>query len=148
MEKQVREKLIKKWKKENFLVVALLGVLILVAAWPAEKSTRKGVASGVGTDLMQTTESYGERDEYVTGLEHALSELLASIEGVGENKVMITMKETTGSTYLSGGNKQEIEGVAVSAKGAGNGKVAKNISEVIQALFGLDAHKIKIAKMI
>lgn len=142
------EKLIGKWKKENFLVVLLLGVLILVAAWPVEKSTLKGGTSGTGTDAVQTTESYGERDEYVTGLEHALSGLLASMEGVGENKVMITMKETTENAYLSGGNRREIEGVAVSAKGADNGKVAKNISEVIQALFGLDAHKIKIAKMI
>lgn len=142
------EKLTGKWKKENFLVVLLLGVLVLVAAWPVEKSTLKGGTSGTGTDVAQTTEVYGERDEYVTGLEHALSELLASMEGVGENKVMITMKETTENTYLSGGSRREIEGVAVCAEGAGNGKVAKNISEVIQALFGLDAHKIKIAKMI
>lgn len=142
------EKLTKKWKKENFLVFLLLGVLVLVAAWPMEKSTLKGNAAGTGTDVMQTTEGYGERDAYVTGLEHALSELLASMEGVGENQVMITMKDVGGNSYLSGGSRQEIEGVAVSAKGAGNGKVAKNISEVIQALFGLDAHKIKIAKMI
>lgn len=142
------EKLTKKWKKENFLVFLLIGILVLVAAWPMEKSTLKGNTAGTRTEMLQTADAYGERDAYVTGLEHALSELLASMEGVGENQVMITMKDVGDSSYLSGGSRREIEGVAVSAKGAGNGKVAKNISEVIQALFGLDAHKIKIAKMI
>lgn len=40
-----------------------------------------------------------------------------------------------------------VEGVAVLAEGGGIEEVRKNISETIQALFGIDVNKIKIAKM-
>ena len=42
----------------------------------------------------------------------------------------------------------QVEGVAVSAEGGGNAKTVQNITEAIQALFGIEAHKIKIVKMI
>ena len=146
-----------RWRKENFLVLLLLGVLLLVAAWPVEKKSR---STGIGTKSSMTDSAlsfldYGEstnmedtREAYVVSLEHSLEELLSTMEGVGENKVMITLKPSTRNTYYSFASTMEIEGVVVCAKGAANGKVAKNISEVIQALFGLEAHKIKIAKMI
>ena len=146
-----------RWRKENFLVILLLGVLLLVAAWPVEKKSR---STGTGTKSSMTDSAlsfldYGgststeyTRETYVVSLEHSLEELLSTMEGVGENKVMITLKPSTRNTYYSSASTMEIEGVVVCAKGAANGKVAKNISEVIQALFGLEAHKIKIAKMI
>ena len=146
-----------RWRKENFLVLLLLGVLLLVAAWPVEKKSR---SAGTGTKSSMTDSAlsfldYGEstnmentRETYVVSLEHSLEELLSTMEGVGENKVMITLKPSTQNTFYSFASTMEIEGVVVCAKGAANGKVAKNISEVIQALFGLEAHKIKIAKMI
>lgn len=146
-----------RWRKENFLVLLLLGVLLLVAAWPVEKNSR---SAGTGTkssmtDSALTFPDYGEstnmentRETYVVSLEHSLEELLSSMEGVGDNKVMITLKPSTRNSCFSSASTMEIEGVVVCAKGAANGKVAKNISEVIQALFGLEAHKIKIAKMI
>lgn len=40
-----------------------------------------------------------------------------------------------------------VEGVLVLAQGAGTGSVSKNISEAIQALFDIDAHKIRVVKM-
>ena len=40
-----------------------------------------------------------------------------------------------------------VEGVVVVAEGAGNGVMDKNITEVVQALFGVDAHKVKVVKM-
>ena len=146
-----------RWRKENFLVLLLLGILLLVAAWPVEKKSR---STGTETKSSMTDSAlsfldYGEstnmentRETYVVSLEHSLEELLSSMEGVGENKVMITLKPSTRNSCFSSASTMEIEGVVVCAKGAANGKVAKNISEVIQALFGLEAHKIKIAKMI
>ena len=41
----------------------------------------------------------------------------------------------------------EIQGITVVAKGGGNPMVQKNISDVLVALFHLDAHKIKVVKM-
>lgn len=164
MKEEVQEKVQKengsflkrlRWRKENFLVLLLLGVLLLVAAWPVEKKSR---STGIGTkssmtDSALTFPDYGESTEdtraaYVVSLEHSLEELLSTMEGVGDNKVMITLKPSTRNSCFSSASTMEIEGVVVCAKGAANGKVAKNISEVIQALFGLEAHKIKIAKMI
>lgn len=40
-----------------------------------------------------------------------------------------------------------VEGVFVIAEGAGSGTVNKNITEAIQVLFGIESHKIKVAKM-
>ena len=144
-----------RWRKENFLVLLLLGVLLLVAAWPVEKKSRSTGTKSSMTDSALSFLDYGEstnmedtRETYVVSLEHSLEELLSTMEGVGENKVMITLKPSTRNTFYSFASTMEIEGVVVCAKGAANGKVAKNISEVIQALFGLEAHKIKIAKMI
>lgn len=41
----------------------------------------------------------------------------------------------------------EVEGVLVIAQGAGTGEVSKHITEAIQALFDLEAHKIKVSPM-
>ena len=49
--------------------------------------------------------------------------------------------------YVTQVYEPEITGVMVVAQGAGRGNVNSDISEAIQALFGIEAHKIKIAKM-
>ncbi len=41
----------------------------------------------------------------------------------------------------------QVEGVLVVAKGAGSGNVNRTIVEIVQALFGLEAHKVKVVKM-
>lgn len=41
----------------------------------------------------------------------------------------------------------EIQGITVVAQGGGNAIVQKNISDVLEALFHIDAHKIKVVKM-
>lgn len=41
----------------------------------------------------------------------------------------------------------KVEGVLVVAEGAGSGTVSRSISEIIQALFDVEVHKIKVVKM-
>ena len=41
----------------------------------------------------------------------------------------------------------EIQGITVVAQGGGNAMIQKNISDVLEALFHIDAHKIKVVKM-
>lgn len=48
--------------------------------------------------------------------------------------------------YISKEMTPEIEGVLVIAEGGDNALVVQNITEAIQALFGVEAHKIKIMK--
>lgn len=41
----------------------------------------------------------------------------------------------------------EIEGVLVVAEGAGNGTVNRTVTAIVQALFGVEAHKVSVVKM-
>ncbi len=40
-----------------------------------------------------------------------------------------------------------VEGVVVAASGVGTGRIRTDISETVQALFGLEAHKVKVLKL-
>ena len=187
----------KKLTKENMAIMALLGILLMVIAIPVKKTEtqkdqtaapeNKSTASGT-----QETEEEDNTGGYAGELEERLESLLASMEGVGNVKVMVTLDssreqvvekdvpysmDTTKETDSAGGSrdvvnsKQEettvyvtdqagnktpyisktlepaIEGVTVVAQGGGNAVVQKNITDVIQALFGVEAHKIKVVKM-
>ena len=52
----------------------------------------------------------------------------------------------TQTPYVSKENAPEVEGILVIADGGGNAVVAKNLTEAVQALFGVEEHKIKIMK--
>lgn len=41
----------------------------------------------------------------------------------------------------------EIEGVLVVAEGAGSGTVNRTVTEIVQALFGVEAHKVKVVRL-
>lgn len=201
------EKWKKKLTKENMAVVALLGLLLMVIAIPADRfsgdvqentgeDTREGTLSA--QENMETGgasdggEAMSEGAEYAKRMEEELQELLSAMEGVGEVKVMITIRDlgeqvvekdvpsesgwvsetdSAGGTresesarqeestvyitdsegnrtpYISQTTQPEIEGVTVVAQGGGDALIQKNITEVIQALFDIEAHKIKVVKM-
>lgn len=200
-----------KLKKDNFLIMILIGVLLLVIAWPtggSEKETEMkkeqgslmadGDKSNNEYVFSQMTEMAAEDMTadgmlaYASYLEDTLEGLLSSMDGAGKVKVMITMessgeavlekdivKQREGTTevdsaggsrntaniseqeetvyaegdsnrqtpYIKRINAPKVQGVLVAAEGGQNTKVAKNITEAIQALFGIEAHKIKIVKM-
>lgn len=52
------------------------------------------------------------------------------------------------SPYVSKELLPEVEGVVVIAEGGDNAVVAQNLTEAVQALFGVEAHKIKIMKRV
>lgn len=64
-----------------------------------------------------------------------------------ETTVYVTDQAGNKTPYISKTLEPAIEGVTVVAQGGGNAVVQKNITDVIQALFGLEAHKIKVVKM-
>ena len=200
-----------KWKKkltkENMAVVALLGLLLMVIAIPADRFSGD-VQENAGKDIREGTSATKEGMEtgeaadggdaasggegYAKRMEEELQELLSAMEGVGEVKVMITIRDlgeqvvekdvpsesgwvsetdSAGGTresesarqeestvyitdsegnrtpYISQTTQPEIEGVTVVAQGGGDALIQKNITEVIQALFDIEAHKIKVVKM-
>lgn len=72
---------------------------------------------------------------YNTETEKRLESILSEMEGVGEVRVMVTFQED-----------DVVEGVAVIADGGENPVVVQNIIEVVQALFHVESHKIKVIK--
>lgn len=208
-EKEIKKKLTEKFTKNNFLIIVLTGILLLIIVWPVkddktDTGTNTGIQSGQldskgdiinlysGVEQNMGEDNWKGNNElyaYASYLEDSLEELLSTMDGVGRVRVMITL-ENSGETIIekdksternsstevdsSGGSRNttdfsdkeetvygensipyitkmltpSVKGVVVSAQGGDSAKTAENISEAIQALFGIEAHKIKIVKMI
>lgn len=209
------EQIKEKWlKKDYLLILVLVGVLLLVISIPVgEKkenttgsSAGKGITEIVGENTGQGRETsatiggnatpgtMGTTDismSYEREMEQRLLALLSGMQGVGEAKVMITLRASeeilldkeeessrseTSEADSAGGSREvlqrdsrestvlitsggenvpvrvktiypEIEGVVVAAQGAGTGDVSKQISEMVQVLFGIEAHRVKIVRL-
>ncbi|MDE6641946.1 MAG: stage III sporulation protein AG [Acetatifactor sp.] len=198
------ERIKKLFRKDNLLVLILVGILLFVIALPTKDSNEKnsgadegrgdvlnpsGTGSGSGADTERTEETAGL--EYAAALEKRLTEALADMADVGRVRVMITLKSSselvveretpvsrsvTTETDAQGGTRTvntsetgesvvystegssstpyvvktyvpEIEGVLVVAEGAGSGTVNRTVTEIVQALFHIDAHKVMVVKM-
>ncbi len=61
--------------------------------------------------------------------------------------VVYSTDGSSSTPYVVKSYVPEIEGVLVVAEGAGNGKVNRTVTEIVQALFGVEAHKIMVVKM-
>ena len=85
------------------------------------------IAIPTGESTIQTSQG--------TDVEKRLTNVLNQMEGVGNAHVMITYQED-----------DRVEGVVVVAEGGDNAVVVRNITEVVQALFDVDSHKIKVIK--
>lgn len=187
---------LKKWlKRDNLIVLVLLGVLLFVISLPtkSDNSVKKEISSIQNTDsaVVETVALGKSKKDYVQELEERLKATLSDMEGVGKVSVMITLKaseelvlekdesvnrsntseedseggkrtvsqlESGESTvYISSGSNSEpyviktllptVEGVVVVAQGAGTGNVNRNITEIVMALFGVEAHKVQVVKM-
>lgn len=78
-------------------------------------------------------------------------------DSAGGSRMISQMDAQETTIYRTEGNNSEpyvvktilpkVEGVLVVAKGAGKGNVDKNITEIAQALFGVEAHKVKVVPM-
>ena len=91
------------WKKLNFkdkntwVILGIFGVLLLVIAMPVEKAQKKdsGMTQTQPAAEDETAESGRERaDDSIAELESRLEETLSLIDGAGQVRVMITMKDT------------------------------------------------------
>ena len=170
--------MVKKIKKEQLLIGALIGILVLVIAIPVPKTEKNKQTEAVKEEISEK--------EY--SMEAELKEILQRISGVGRTEVFITYEDegkivvekdesvseelieeadSSGGTRTTTSTRNEkatvygnadepyviqelsptIKGILVVAEGGGNMTVKKQIQETIEALFGLDSHKISIMKM-
>lgn len=83
--------------KNTWLVLGICGVLLLVIALPTEKADKKE-SKEEQTQIFaeETPEQSGQEngDDTVEALEKRLEETLSLIDGVGQVRVMITLKDT------------------------------------------------------
>lgn len=122
-------------KGNKYLIYVLVGVLILVVLLPA---------NSVSDTKERITIQETNADE---DLEGQLKRVLSAMEGVGNVEVMITRETSQTGLFGNEGDSLKVSGVVVVAQGAGNAAVNARISEVVKALFSVDAHKISIVKM-
>ncbi len=187
------KQILKMWKekgngKNQLLLIFLVGLLLLVIAFPSsQKSSGTEMSVQKESSSKSTQTSLENYEEY---LEKRLATALESVEGVGRTEIVITLKssgqkivekdqtssrqtdsntegESTNTSetrssdgtsiyerqsdgtqipYVSKELTPEIAGVLVVADGGDNAVVVQNITEAIRALFGVEAHKIKIMK--
>ena len=173
-------------KKRQLLILLLVGILLMVIVLPVPDGRE-----GAEEKEIQAAGEMADTSDYEAYLEEKTARTLQYVEGVGEVKVMITLKssaqkiiekdqqsssQTTEEEDSQGGTRTsndissdttsiyeqnsdgsqspyvskellpEIEGVVVIADGGDNAVVVQNITEAVQALFGVEAHKIKIMK--
>lgn len=84
----VKNKQWRKWQKNQWLLIFLAGVLVLVIAMPVG-SKKEGTEEPVA---YEATDAAGAEYSYEEQLEHRVESILQTIEGVGAVKVMITLK--------------------------------------------------------
>ena len=173
-------------RKSQLLILLLVGILLMVIVLPVPDG-----GEGSEEKEIQAAGEMADTSDYEAYLEEKTARTLQYVEGVGEVKVMITLKssaqkiiekdqqsssQTTEEEDSQGGTRTsndissdrtsiyeqnsdgsqspyvskellpEIEGVVVIADGGDNAVVVQNITEAVQALFGVEAHKIKIMK--
>ena len=200
-----------KWfRRDNLLILVLLGVLLFIVARPVKKedpaatdtgmeiteqynagiltsSGQQNVAQQETVDVGTQAVTAGSTEEYAAYLEEKLKKMLESIRGVGEVEVMITLESSEerivekdmtaersqteeqdsagGTRTVSSSNTgyqtvyqegsqgspfvvktltPKVEGVLVVAEGAGKGNMTGEITQIAQALFGVEAHKVKV----
>ncbi len=204
----VKDKGLEKWfRRDNFVVLVLAGILLFIIALPVKDKDREESdknaakqtplpreatnAADESEAAEQMSKMTGTDEEYVDYLEKRLTDTLSRMADVGKVKVMITLKESgelvlekdsvttrsaTEENDSQGGSRSisettfeentiystegtysepyvvkvcapKIEGVLVVAEGAGSGTVNRTIVEIVQALFGVEAHKVVVVKM-
>lgn len=184
MKEKIRQSIKKYATKDNLLVLALLGILLMVIAMPVgtskdgtERET-EGTAQGDAEDITADMEE-GYATSYEEEMERQLEELLSSMDGVGNVKVMITLaasdervvlkdydismeqdssRTVENTVFYTDENGQEgpycqkiitprVEGVVVVAEGGDDPQRIIEITDVIQSLFDVPVHKIRVVRM-
>ena len=98
---------LKKLRKDQLLILLLVGILLLVIAIPVPKNTDKTKGSGSVASDGQIKGMDSDVDfAYIEYLEKHLAASLSQIDGAGEVDVMITLKSSTEKIIEKDQNQQ------------------------------------------
>lgn len=151
------EKLRSIWKmnKEKLIFIFCSGLLLFLLSLPSDgdsvltgSSVQEKQQIGRGTDEALAASGIS----YEANLESRIREILMDVDGVGELEVMVVLKATEEESVYAGFSEKsvypELSGIVISADGGGSAVVKAEISEAMEALFGLPSHKIKVLKRV
>ena len=93
-EDDIKEKLKKMCRKENLLVVGLVGAILIVASLPTGEKN-KDVVKEVEKVTVEKSEISDKES-----MERKLEEILGQVDGVGRVKVLITYKSSSEKIVL------------------------------------------------
>ncbi len=128
--KRLLEKLTggRKLRKDQWLIVILMGVLLCVISLPVEKSeTKSDISDNTGakiSELKQPSTDVQSAD-YVREWEEKLEKSLLYIEGAGQVKVLITLQESEQRVLARDGTESISETTEEDAAG-GSRRVTEN----------------------
>ncbi len=157
MNKKLAENIKKKlqnMKKEDYIVLVLIGVLLVIIGIPTEKKERKNAdntgifqqekeISGEGENVSQTEKetaaAIGEEnnntcydmDTYVEETEERLENILTAVEGAGKVKVMITVAAS--EKEILGKDRESVSGnlTETDSEGGSRSNVENQVQEEV-----------------
>lgn len=163
------------WRKskEKLVFIFCSGLLLFILSIPGDgdgllgkkesvesKSVltgENGMAAGSeldadGSELTAGGNAQAAASTYEAELEERVRNILANVDGVGELEVMVVLKSAEENVVhidkVSEVRYPELSGIIISADGGGSTVVKTEISEAMEALFGLPSHKIKVLKRV
>lgn len=146
--KKVNKTELLKLKKEYLIAATVVGVVLMLIAGNSslksiENESTGAFSSGSVSDLYDTNDT--NQDDYASYASKQIKSCLQKMEGVGDVEVFLNIS-TVSDSYM-GNDSFKVDGIMIVAEGADNPLVVKDITEACEALFSLEAHKIKIVRM-
>ena len=132
-----------KLNKEKLIFLFCSGLLLFVLALPGEKTVDSEPVEISTVNKIEDTEKSQEEE-----LEQRVQHILQGVEGVGEADVMVSLSSEKSVSMFEEEPVREVLGIIISADGGGSSVVKAEISEAMEALFGLPSHKIKVLKRV
>ncbi len=132
-----------KLNKEKLIFLFCSGLLLFVLAFPGEKTVESEPVEIATVNKKEDTEKSYEEE-----LEQRVQYILQGVEGVGEADVMVSLSTEKAVSMFEEEPVREVLGIIISADGGGSSVVKAEISEAMEALFGLPSHKIKVLKRV
>ena len=132
-----------KLNKEKLVFLFCSGLLLFVLALPGEKTVDSEPVEISTVNKKEDTEKSQEEE-----LEQRVQHILQGVEGVGEADVMVSLSSEKSVSMFEEEPVREVLGIIISADGGGSSVVKAEISEAMEALFGLPSHKIKVLKRV
>lgn len=119
---KVKDFLKKIFTKERLPIILLVGVLFVVISIPVKKTDKSQNTENEYTEYNREV----QHNDYVTDIEKRLEDILRNTSGVGQNKVMITIRNTGKDIIYS---QMDVDSVFISETDASGNRVTEELSQ-------------------